>query len=43
MGALPEQKQACLSTESHLHKNYEQRRSAAAGCTSGDKKADSSR
>lgn len=31
--------QACLSTESDLHKNYEQRRaSAAAGCMSSDKK-----
>lgn len=39
LGALTEQMQACLSTESDLHKNYEQRRaSAAAGCMSGDKK-----
>lgn len=38
LGILTEQMLACLSTESDLHKNYEQRATAAAGCMSSDKK-----
>lgn len=38
LGMLTEQMLACLSTESDLHKNYEQRTSAAACCMGSDKK-----
>lgn len=38
MGALTEQLQGCLSSESDLGQNCEHRASAAAGCMSCDKK-----